>query len=102
MQADGVLRVAGTPRHGPAVATLLHLPPCAPLHAARSTYRPTRRAPLDDEYILGIVLQHKRHLVLAAVTVVLCTASNLAAPVLSGMLFEHLVQQHSGEAYAQV
>lgn len=57
---------------------------------------------MDDEYILGIVLQHKQHLLLAGVTVLICTASNLAAPVLSGMLFEHLVQQHPLEKYAQV
>lgn len=65
-------------------------------------YKPPKRRPFDDEYILGIVLQHKRHLVLATVTVLLCTASNLAAPVLSGMLFEHLVQQRPVEKYAQV
>jgi hypothetical protein len=49
-----------------------------------------------------VVLQHKQHLLLAAVTVLLCTASNLAAPVLSGMLFEHLVQQRPVQEYAQV
>lgn len=65
-------------------------------------YKPPKRAPLDNEYILGITLQHKQHLVLAAVTVLLCTASNLAAPVLSGMLFEHLVQQKPVQEYAQV
>jgi ATP-binding cassette subfamily B (MDR/TAP) protein 8 len=51
---------------------------------------------------MGVLLQHKQHLVLATVTVLLCTASNLAAPVLSGMLFEHLVQQHPMERYAKV
>jgi ATP-binding cassette subfamily B (MDR/TAP) protein 8 len=65
-------------------------------------YTRPKRAPLDNEYILGIALQHKQHLILAAVTVLLCTASNLAAPVLSGMLFEHLVQQHPMERYAKV
>lgn len=47
-------------------------------------------------------MQQKQHLLLATVTVLLCTASNLAAPVLSGMLFEHLVQQHPMERYAKV
>lgn len=65
-------------------------------------FKPPKRAPFDNEYILGVVLQHKQHLVLAAVTVLLCTASNLAAPVLSGMLFEHLVQQRPIQEYAQV
>jgi hypothetical protein len=66
------------------------------------SYTPPKRAPFDDEYIIGIVLQHKQNLLVAAVTVMLCTASNLAAPVLSGMLFEHLVQQHPMERYAKV
>jgi hypothetical protein len=65
-------------------------------------YTRPKRAPLDNEYIIGIALQHKQHLLVAAVTVVLCTASNLAAPVLSGMLFEHLVQQHPMDRYAKV
>jgi hypothetical protein len=47
-------------------------------------------------------MQHKQHLLLAAVTVLLCTASNLAAPVLSGMLFDHLIQQKPIQEYAQV
>ena len=57
---------------------------------------------MDNEYLWGIVLQQKQHLLLATVTVLLCTASNLAAPVLSGMLFEHLVQQNPMQKYAQV
>lgn len=69
---------------------------------SRRVYKPPKRAPLDDEYILGIAMQHKQHLLLAAITVLLCTASNLAAPVLSGMLFEHLVQQKPVQEYAQV
>lgn len=76
--------------------------PCPVFSRACRTYTPVKRAPLDNEYILGIVMQQKQHLLLATVTVLLCTASNLAAPVLSGMLFEHLVQQHPMERYAKV
>jgi hypothetical protein len=68
----------------------------------RRTYKPPKRAPFDNEYILGILMQHKQHLLLATVTVLLCTASNLAAPVLSGMLFDHLIQQKPLQEYAQV
>lgn len=61
-----------------------------------------RRAPFDDEYILGLVLQHRGHLALAITSVLLCTVSNLAAPVLSGMLFELLVQGQPMGKYAKV
>lgn len=67
-----------------------------------AAHKQKRRAPLDDEYILGLVMQHKQHLAIALLTVTLCTASNLAAPVLSGMLFEILVQQQPMGKYAKV
>ncbi|GBF88247.1 ABC transporter B family protein [Raphidocelis subcapitata] len=63
---------------------------------------PTRRAPLDNQYLIGLVLQHREHLIIATVCLLLCTASNLAAPVLSGLLFETLVQQQPMERYAKV
>ena len=63
---------------------------------------PHRRAPLDNEYLVGLVMQHRRHLAVAALCLLLCTASNLAAPVLSGLLFETLVQRQPMERYAQV
>ena len=57
---------------------------------ARSEWRHPR-APLDDRFILGVALQQSRHLFLAAVALLLCVASNLASPILSGALFETLV-----------
>lgn len=51
---------------------------------------------------MGLVGQQKRHLLLAVTCLVLCTASNLAAPVLSGMLLDCLVQQQPMERYMQV
>jgi hypothetical protein len=61
-----------------------------------------KRAPFDNEYLLGVTLQQKHHIAVAAVMLVLCTASNLAAPVLSGMMFEILVQQQPLTKYAEV
>jgi hypothetical protein len=75
--------------------TAQHAPP-------RTNRPPTRRAPLDNEYLIGLVLQHRHHLIIATVCLLLCTASNLAAPVLSGLLFETLVQQQPMERYAKV
>ena len=51
---------------------------------------------------MGLVLQHGRHLAIACTCLLLCTASNLAAPVLSGLLFDALVQQAPPERYARV
>ncbi len=48
------------------------------------------------------VWRERRHLALAAVTLVLCTASNLAAPVLSGMLLELLISGQPLTKYAEV
>ncbi len=46
--------------------------------------------------------QQRRQLAVAAVCLLACTASNLAAPVLTGMLMETLVQQKPAEVYLQV
>ncbi|KXZ54890.1 hypothetical protein GPECTOR_4g962 [Gonium pectorale] len=61
-----------------------------------------KRAPFDNEYLLGLVWRERRHLALAAATLLACTASNLAAPVLSGMLLEMLVSGESLTRYAEV
>lgn len=68
----------------------------------RSSYKAPKRAPLDDQYILGLVLQHWKHIVIATASLLFCTASNLAAPILSGLLFETLVQQQPMARYAKV
>lgn len=60
------------------------------------------RAPLDNEYILGLLWPVKRPLILAAVTLVVCTSINLTSPVLSGMLFDTLVQQRPLTKYAEL
>ena len=68
---------------------------------ARAPRPPPKRAPLDNEYLVGLALQHRGHLLAAGGCLLLCTASNLAAPVLSGLLFETLVQRQPMERYAQ-
>ena len=47
------------------------------------------------------MLREKRHLFLAAAALVFCVAGNLASPVLSGILFEVLVQGQPFERYRQ-
>ncbi len=61
-----------------------------------------QREPFDNEYIIGLIWQQRRHVWVAAATLCFCTASNLAAPVLSGMLLEALVQQKPVQEYAKV
>jgi hypothetical protein len=53
---------------------------------------PPLRAPLDTTSIVNLVLNEKRHLLAAAAALVVCVAANLASPVVSGILFEVLVQ----------
>lgn len=47
-------------------------------------------------------MQQRHHIVLAGVVLLFCTASNLAAPVLSGMLLDILVQQQPLANYTKV
>ncbi len=61
-----------------------------------------QREPFDNEYILGLVWQQRKHVIIAALSLLFCTTSNLAAPVLSGMLLEALVQQRPLEHYLKV
>ena len=57
------------------------------------------RRPLDDKYIISLVLQEKKSLAVATICLLLCVGSNLASPVLSGMLFETLVRQAPFSSY---
>ncbi|MEW5307776.1 MAG: hypothetical protein WDW36_010152 [Sanguina aurantia] len=61
-----------------------------------------KRAPFDNLYVLGLLWQQRQHLSLALLMLVLCTASNLAAPVLSGLLTEALINNQPLEKYAQI
>ena len=51
---------------------------------------------------MGLVWQQRRQLLLAGACLLVCTASNLAAPVLTGMLMETLVKQKPVEEYIKV
>jgi len=51
-----------------------------------------RRYPLDDLYIWSLVWQQRKQIFAALGALLVCVASNLASPVISGALFETLVQ----------
>lgn len=61
-----------------------------PLPAASSWAK--REPPLGSRMVWRLLRQQKRHLLLAAVSLVLCVSMNLASPVLQGMLFDVLVR----------
>ncbi len=48
---------------------------------------------------MSLVLQEKKSLAVATICLLLCVGSNLASPVLSGMLFETLVRQAPFSSY---
>ena len=58
---------------------------------ASSTWQ-QRDAPLGRRVVWRLLLQHRRHLALAGVSLVLCVGMNLLSPVLQGMLFDVLVR----------
>ena len=60
---------------------------------------PALRRPLDDRYIMSLVLQERKSLAIASIALLCCVASNLASPVLSGLLFETLVNQAPFSSY---
>lgn len=60
------------------------------------------RGPLDNDYILSLVLQQRRHLLVGGAALLACVASNLASPVISGLLFETLVMQAPLENYGRL
>lgn len=91
VESDSLLEIQNPSTSDPLVKDIADA-----LHLAR------RRAPFDNEYLLGLVWRERRHLALAATTLLLCTASNLAAPVLSGMLLEMLVSGQPLTKYAEV
>uniref|UniRef100_A0A1D2A990 ABC transporter B family member 28 n=2 Tax=Auxenochlorella protothecoides TaxID=3075 RepID=A0A1D2A990_AUXPR len=70
----------------------------APAQGAHSPWTP-RRGPLDDQYVWGLVRKQWPQLVRAGLAVMVCVACNLVSPVLSGALFENLVQQQPFEQY---
>lgn len=72
------------------------------MHGSICRLRDDKRKPFDDQYIIGLVWQQKQKIGLALACLFVCTASNLAAPVLTGMLMELLVQQKPVEDYIRV
>ncbi|KAL4535588.1 hypothetical protein Ndes2526A_g06409 [Nannochloris sp. 'desiccata'] len=74
----------------------------APTAAGADYYENTPRAPLDNTYIWSLILQQKRHLAIGGVCLLVCVASNLASPVISGLLFETLVKNKPFENYSKL
>lgn len=62
----------------------------------------TERKPLDNQYIFQLILQQKVRLTLASISLVACVASNLASPVISGLLFEMLVTNAPFHVYGKL
>ena len=58
-----------------------------------------RRGPLDDRYIFSLIIKQKKRVVVSLLSLLCCVASNLASPVLSGMLFESLVTKQPLSEY---
>lgn len=54
-------------------------------------YEPAKRGPLDDQYIKQLIFAQRKHLLIAAAALMVCTACNLSSPVITGYLFEMLV-----------
>ena len=61
-----------------------------------------KRTPFDDRYIIGLIWQQRSQLMVATACLLFCTASNLAAPVLTGMLMDTLVKQKPVEEYVRL
>ncbi|BDA40377.1 mitochondrial potassium channel ATP-binding subunit [Coccomyxa sp. Obi] len=67
--------------------------------SANSEYVPLVRGPLDDKYIISLVLKQKKHLILAGFSLLVCSTCNLASPVISGILFEILTGRQPMSRY---
>ena len=75
-------------------STLIPSIPAISLSSDETVGRKTNeRKAFDDQYIWGLIQLEWLPLLTAGCCLVLCTASNLAAPVLSGAFLEALVQQ---------
>uniref|UniRef100_A0A061QMA6 Abc transporter b family member 28-like n=1 Tax=Tetraselmis sp. GSL018 TaxID=582737 RepID=A0A061QMA6_9CHLO len=51
------------------------------------------RYAMDNKYLWGMALRHKGHLAIAGIALMLATASNLASPVIVGIIVESLAGQ---------
>jgi len=59
------------------------------------------RHPLDNTFIRGMIWSQRKYLVVAGCALVLCTASNLASPVIVGTIVESLAGQQPLDVYRQ-
>jgi hypothetical protein len=68
----------------------------------QSIIRSKERTVIDNEYILGLLWQQRKDIAIALVCAVLCTISNLAAPVISGYFIEILAGRQPTSLYLKV
>jgi hypothetical protein len=64
--------------------------------------RAPKRYAFDDHYIWGLIRMETKPLLVSGLCLVLCTLSNLAAPVLSGQFLEAIVQQKPMEEIQKI
>lgn len=69
--------------------------------AASSTWQ-QREPPLGRRVLWRLLWQQKRHLSLAATSLLLCVSMNLMSPVLQGMLFDVLVRGQPFQQYSKL
>lgn len=63
---------------------------------------PQERTAIDNEYIRDLLWQQRGDLLVALACALLCTVSNLAAPVISGYFIEILAGRQPGSLYPKV
>ena len=60
------------------------------------------RSAVDNQYIRGLVWAERKNLLIALICALICTCSNLAAPVIAGFLLEILAGRQPLELYPKV
>lgn len=63
---------------------------------------PAARSAVDNQFILGLLWQERTDVGIALLCALLCTVSNLAAPVISGYFIECLAGRQPMDLYPKV
>ncbi|KAK9792243.1 hypothetical protein WJX73_005289 [Symbiochloris irregularis] len=67
-----------------------------------SVERGPHRSPLDDKYVWTLIWRQKRQLFFAGLALIFATACNLTSPIMTGLLFQMLVDQAPRSQYARL
>lgn len=62
----------------------------------------SENGPFSGAYLWSLALRHKRHTLIGLLSVLVCASCNLAAPVLTGVLFESLASAAPMHSYWRV